>query len=100
MGVISGITRVVRKVIPSANERTLRKLEPYVAAINELESEIRELTDDELKAKTSEFKSRLEKGETLDDLLVECHGPNHVQTIRSCHLFHGTPRVPSHCSCI
>jgi len=54
-----------------SNSRTLKRLEEYVKKINALEPEISKLSDDELKRKTSEFKQRLERGATLDDLLVE-----------------------------
>jgi len=54
-----------------SNARTLKKLEEYVRRINNLEPEISKLSDEELKRKTSEFKQRLERGATLDDLLVE-----------------------------
>ncbi|PMQ02486.1 MAG: preprotein translocase subunit SecA [Dictyoglomus sp. NZ13-RE01] len=54
-----------------SNARTLKKLEEYVRRINELEPEISKLTDEELRNKTFEFKNRLERGATLDDLLIE-----------------------------
>ncbi|MEA2020563.1 MAG: preprotein translocase subunit SecA [Patescibacteria group bacterium] len=54
-----------------SNEKQLNKLTPVVEEINQLESEIKPLSDEKLQAKTPEFKKRLEKGETLDDLLPE-----------------------------
>ncbi len=54
-----------------SNERVLKQLQPIVDAINSLEPEFEKLSDDQLKAKTSEFKQRLQSGEDLDDLLVE-----------------------------
>jgi preprotein translocase subunit SecA len=54
-----------------SNARTLKKLEEYVRRINNLEPEISKLSNEELKGKTSEFKQRLERGATLDDLLIE-----------------------------
>jgi len=54
-----------------ANEKEVKKLQKYVISINEFEKEIEKLTDDELKHKTLEFRGRLSKGETLDDLLCE-----------------------------
>jgi preprotein translocase subunit SecA len=53
------------------NEKELKRLQRYVDAINELEPAFQKLTDDELKAKTAEFKKRYEEGESLDDLLPE-----------------------------
>jgi preprotein translocase subunit SecA len=54
-----------------SNQRELKKLWPTVERINALEPEVQPLSDDELRAKTDEFRSRLADGETLDDLLVE-----------------------------
>ena len=54
-----------------SNEKALRRLEPKVARINQLESEFRALSDDALRAKTDEFKERLKSGATLDELLPE-----------------------------
>jgi preprotein translocase subunit SecA len=59
------------KVMGDPNEREMRRLQPLVDAINELEPETEALTDRELRAKTGEFRGRLAEGETLDDLLVE-----------------------------
>ncbi len=60
-----------RKIFGSANERTLKEYEGRVAAINALEPELEALKDYELRARTDDFRARLEAGETLDDLLVE-----------------------------
>ncbi|RKX59169.1 MAG: preprotein translocase subunit SecA, partial [Thermodesulfobacteriota bacterium] len=65
------ITKILSKIIGTKNERELRKLKPIVARINELEPKIKKLSDQELARKTIEFKERLERGETLDDLLPE-----------------------------
>jgi preprotein translocase subunit SecA len=62
---------VLRKIIGTQNERTLRKIAPLVQKINSFEVSISALGDDDLKAKTSEFRQRLKKGETLDALLPE-----------------------------
>ncbi|HXG41434.1 MAG TPA: preprotein translocase subunit SecA [Dehalococcoidia bacterium] len=61
----------LRRVIGDENERQLRKLWPLVEAINRLEPEVERLTDAELRAKTDQFRARLQDGETLDDLLPE-----------------------------
>ncbi|CAB0151001.1 Protein translocase subunit SecA [Pseudidiomarina piscicola] len=60
-----------RKVFGSRNDRILKGLQKQVAAINALEPEFEALSDSELKQKTAEFKQRLGKGETLEQLLVE-----------------------------
>ncbi|MFW5985082.1 MAG: preprotein translocase subunit SecA [Halanaerobiaceae bacterium] len=61
----------IRSFFVDANEIELEKLEPMVEEINALEPKMQKLTDSELRAKTDEFKQRLDEGETLDDLLVE-----------------------------
>lgn len=59
------------KIFGDPNKRAVAQLQPLVERINTLEVNIQKLTDDDLKAKTTEFKQRLEKGESLDDLLPE-----------------------------
>lgn len=65
------ISKLLSKFIPSRNQRLLKQLEKTSAAINALESNMQALSDDELKAKTSEFKARLQDGCSLDELLIE-----------------------------
>jgi preprotein translocase subunit SecA len=65
------INTLLTKVFGSHHEREVKRLLPTVAAISALEPEIKALTDDALRGKTVEFRERLAKGETLDDLLVE-----------------------------
>jgi preprotein translocase subunit SecA len=61
---------LARKIFGSSNERRVRSFKPRVDQINALEAEISSLTDDELKAKTAEFREKLANGTKLDDLLV------------------------------
>jgi len=63
--------KLLGKLIGDSNERELGKLRPAVEQINALESEFERLGDEELRGKTAEFKQRLERGESLDDLLPE-----------------------------
>jgi preprotein translocase subunit SecA len=65
------ITKLLTKVIGSRNDRTLRSLRKIVKQINSYEPTFEALSDEELKAKTAEFRERLEQGETLDQLLPE-----------------------------
>src|SRR6202162_5845957 len=65
------IDAVLAKVFGTKNEREVKAMLPTVAAINELEPELRELSDIDLAAKTIEFKERIAQGATLDDLLIE-----------------------------
>ena len=62
---------IFNKIIGSKNERELKKMWPIVEKINSLEPAISGLSDDQLKARTVEFKERHAKGETLDSLLPE-----------------------------
>lgn len=66
-----GMGKIAKKIFGTANERYIKSLDPRINAINALEPEISALSDDALKDKTQEFRDRLEKGETLDSLLVE-----------------------------
>ena len=60
-----------KKLFGTTSEKEVRALEPIVKRIEALEEEYRGLTDQQLQAKTPEFKERLRKGETLDDILPE-----------------------------
>ncbi|HEY7269082.1 MAG TPA: preprotein translocase subunit SecA, partial [Dehalococcoidia bacterium] len=59
------------KIFTGGNERELKKMWPLVNEINDLEAEMQALSDDDLRAKTAEFRQRFDEGETLDDLLPE-----------------------------
>ncbi len=63
--------KLLTKLFGSRNDRTLKSLGKNVAKINLLEDDYEKLTDAELKDKTSDFRDRLEKGETLDDVMPE-----------------------------
>ena len=65
------IGQLLAKVIGTQNERELKRMYPRVAEIGALEPGIKALTDEQLRAKTIEFRERVAKGETVDDLLVE-----------------------------
>ena len=60
-----------KKMFGDPNEKELKRLQPIVEKINSYEPDILKLNDDELKDKTPEFRERLNKGETLDDILPE-----------------------------
>lgn len=62
---------LLNKIFGTYSEREVKRIIPIVDRIEELDSTMKALSDDELKAKTAEFKKRLENGETLDDILVE-----------------------------
>ena len=54
------------KLLKSYSDKEVKRLQPIVKKINSYEEEYKELSDDELKAKTQEFKDRLNDGETLE----------------------------------
>ncbi len=63
--------KIARKIFGSANDRFVKKQYKIVEQINALEPNFIKLSDDELKNKTNEYRERIKKGETLDDLLPE-----------------------------
>ena len=65
------LTWALKKILGTSHEREVKKLRPKVEAINAFEPRISALSDAELKAKTSEFKEKLDKGATLDDIQIE-----------------------------
>ena len=62
---------LLTKIFGTPSQREIKKIQPLVDKVLNLEEEYKALSDEALKAKTPEFKDRLEKGETLDDLLPE-----------------------------
>jgi preprotein translocase subunit SecA len=81
---------LIEKVFGTHSEREIKRIIPIVDKIEALEPKYIKLTDEELKAKTAEFKNRLKNGETLDDILVEAYaivreaakrviGPDHLR---------------------
>src|SRR4051812_25834320 len=62
---------LARKLFGSANDRYIKSLSFLVEQINEIEPELEKLSDEALRARTAEFRQRLEDGAELDDLLVE-----------------------------
>ena len=84
------------------SQRELKRIEPIVRKIEDLRPQMMELTDEQLRAKTDEFKKRLSEGETLDDILPEAYAavregakralgmePFHVQLIGAIILHQG-----------
>ncbi|MBN8997123.1 MAG: preprotein translocase subunit SecA [Rhizobiales bacterium] len=65
-----GLGALARKLFGSPNDRRMKGYGPRVAAINALEPEVSALTDEQLRARTAEFKRQLAEGKTLDDILV------------------------------
>jgi len=65
------ITQLIAKIFGTANERELRKLRPLVAKINELESKVSEIKDEDFPLKTNELREQVSRGRSLDDILPE-----------------------------
>ena len=64
---------ILEKIFGNYSEKEIKKIMPVVSKIESLEPDMVKLTDDELRAKTDEFKGRLANGETLDDILPEAY---------------------------
>lgn len=65
------VQTILKKIFGTKNERELKRLWPIVEEINNMEPAVSSLTDSALKDKTSEFRKRLESGDSLDDILPE-----------------------------
>ncbi len=65
------ITYFLKKIFGSKSDRDVRKMRPLVRKINEIEESYQSLTDEQLRAKTDEFRQRLAAGETVDDIACE-----------------------------
>jgi len=63
--------KIFNKIFGTYSEREIKRIMPIVKKVNSLEETIEKLSDEELRQKTEEFKDRLKKGETLDDILPE-----------------------------
>ena len=70
-GPVRMATNFLTKLFGSRNDRLLKQYRKTVTRINAMESDYEKLTDDALRAKTLEFKERVAKGESLDDILPE-----------------------------
>ena len=64
------VAAIARRIFGSVNDRQIKKLQPKVDAINALEAEIEKLSDDELRARTDQFRTEYANGKSLDDLMV------------------------------
>ena len=79
---------LVDKLFGNKSEKEIKRIEKYVDAIEALDEKMQALSDEELRAKTQEFKERLAAGETLDDLLVEAFAVVREAADRTIHLKH------------
>jgi preprotein translocase subunit SecA len=65
------VTQILTKMFGTKHDREIKKIQPLVDKINAIEPAMKALSDDQLKAKTPEFQERLQKGETVEDILPE-----------------------------
>ncbi|MFC4777801.1 preprotein translocase subunit SecA [Paenibacillus sp. GCM10023252] len=79
---------LVKKIFGDANEREVKRLMRTVEEINGMEPTYTALSDEQLKAKTEEFKARIEKGETADDILPEAFATVREASKRSLGMRH------------
>src|SRR5512134_1902415 len=70
-GVLAMLSWLLPKIIPSRNERELRRIRPLAERVNQHEAAVMPLSDSALQAKTAEFRQRLDHGETIEELLPE-----------------------------
>lgn len=79
---------IFEKVFGTHSEKEIKRITPLVDKIEALDESMQALSNDELKAKTAEFKKRLEEGETLDDLLVEAFAVVREAAVRTLGMKH------------
>jgi len=65
------VDKILSIFFGTKHERDIKRMRPYVDLINSYEPEMRKLDNDRLRAKTAEFRGRIESGETLDSILPE-----------------------------
>lgn len=82
------LNTLMKKMFGSRNERILRRMDRTVANINELEAQMKALSDQELSGKTDEFKKRFTEGATLDELLPEAFAVVREASVRTLGLRH------------
>lgn len=82
------IGKILKGIFGSKNERELKSMAPVVDRINELEPQFKALSDEQLRARTDEFKGRLFEGETVDDILPEAFALVREASVRSLGMRH------------
>ena len=79
---------LLEKIFGTHSEHELKRIYPIVDKIEALEPDMQKLSDEELRGKTKEFKERLTKGETLDDILPEAFAAVREAAVRTLHMRH------------
>ncbi|MCB9809314.1 preprotein translocase subunit SecA [Candidatus Nomurabacteria bacterium] len=76
------------KIFGDHTSHTIKRLDPHVQAINALENEMKQLSDEALRAKTDEFKQRLDQGQTVDDIMNEAFAVVREAAVRTTGMRH------------
>ncbi len=82
------IMNFLTKVFGSKNERELKRLQPIVEAINALEPQLQAMSDAQLKARTASFRQRLDRGESIEDILPEAFATVREASVRTLKMRH------------
>ena len=82
------IDRILSLFFGTKHERDIKKIRPLVERINSLEEHVKKLTPEQLRAKTSEFRGRIDRGETLDEVLPEAFALVREASVRTLGMRH------------
>ncbi|MBF0412313.1 MAG: hypothetical protein HQK70_06345 [Desulfamplus sp.] len=82
------VFQLLTKIFGSNNDRAIKKIMPLIEQINALEPDIQKLTDQQMADKTLEFKERIAKGETLDDILPDAFALVREASLRTLKMRH------------
>ncbi len=82
------IANIFKKIFGTKNDRELKRLRKVVAKINALELDMQALTDEQMRAKTDEFKARIKEGESLDNVLPEAFALVREAGVRTMQMRH------------
>jgi len=80
--------KIIKGIFGSKNERELKKMAPAVDRINQLEPDFQALSGEQFPARTAEFKERLSRGESLDDILPEAFAAVREASVRTLGMRH------------
>jgi len=86
--ILGGTAVVLKKLVGSRNDRILKSIQPFVDQISSLEPSIKALSDEALRQKTDEFRARVAKGATLEELIPESFAVVREASRRTIHMRH------------
>jgi len=82
------LTGVLKKLFGTKHQRQMKRLQPLIARMNDLEPALKKLSDADLRARTAAFKQQLDQGATLDDILCEVFATVREAAWRTIHMRH------------